>query len=102
MKHIDVHYADLAIVADLILKGGTVVEDKKKYIIGFAKDLNIPVTLQLNDTTPSCILVNVDFDEINERIISYYMKAGIYVNIARSPQGFMQRSIISINLYSIE
>jgi len=102
MKHIDVGYADLATIADLILKEGTIVEDKKKYIIGFGKDLDIPVTLQLYETGLSCILINADYDTITEKIISYYIKGGIYVNIGRIPAGFGKKDVISINLYSIE
>lgn len=100
MKHIDVSYADLANIASLILKEGTVVSDEKRYIIGFSKDLEMPITLKLSYKQPSCILINVDFDVVTDRIISFYLKSGIYCNVGRSP--YMDKGTISINLYSLE
>ena len=100
MKLITPTYADLSKIADFIFEAGTVVE-KNNYIIGFAKGLDIPVTLQLCETSP-CILINVDFDIINDKIISYYMRGGIYVNIERMQKALIYRTGISINLYSID
>lgn len=102
MKHIDVNYVDMAHIAELILKGGTVVEDEKKYIIGFSKDLDIPVILQLDETAPSCINISVDFDTINEKIIDFYMKGGIYVRIDRNIERlFSSKNGAQIKLFSI-
>jgi hypothetical protein len=102
MKHIEVSYVDLANIAGLILKEGTAVEDKEKYIIGFAKDIDLPVILELDDTTPSCILISVDFDVLNEKIIDFYMKGGIYANIIHNvPTIFSSRNGARIILFGI-
>ena len=101
MKRIDVNYVDLANIAELILKGGSVVEDDERYMIGFAKDLDIPVILQLSETDRR-IFISVEFDFINEKIISFYMKGGIYAKIVSRRHEFMPTDGVSVELYRAE
>ena len=102
MKHIDVTYADLANIAEIILKAGTIVSDEKKYIIGFSKHCGFPIILTLSDDKqPSNIYINLNLDSITTPIISYYMEHGIYCKIA-TPSPFETRNETSITLYTLE
>lgn len=102
MKHIDVSYVDLANIAEIILKAGTIVSDEKKYILGFSQHCGFPIILTLSDERqPSNIYINLNLDSITTPIISYYMEHGIYCRIDR-PSPFESRNETSITLYSLE
>lgn len=100
MEIINVNYVDLANIAALILKEGTVVEDGREYIIGFSKDLNMPILIHLWESQ-KCISISTDCGMINDKIASYYMKGGVYAKIDRMSDGLWSKKGVQVYLYNV-